>query len=86
MSVWTLIVERDRHHETNFSKPWEPQVGFEAHVMYGPPDSEAAWKSAKCFMSRSLNQTEPEYRLIGMMKGNFATNFYSFGDLETKNE
>ncbi len=77
MSVWTLIVERNRHHETNFSKPWEPARGFEAHVMYGPPDSTLAWSSALTFLDGEKNLSEPEYRLIGMMKGNFGTNFYT---------
>lgn len=84
MSVWTLIVERDRHHETNFTKPWEPQKGFEAHVMYGPPDSRAAWNQAREFMVKSLNLREPQYRVVALMKGNFGTNFYSF--LEEENE
>ncbi len=87
MSVWTIVVERHRNHETNFSKPWEPANGFEAHVMYGgSPDSDTAWKSAKRFMSKTLNQAEPEYRLVGMMKGDFSANFYSYLEEETKNE
>ena len=85
MSVWTLLVERNRYLETNFTKPWEPAKGFEAHVMYGPPDVNIAWGEAQKFMINSLSCTEPEYRLVGMMKGNFATNFYSSADMESKN-
>ncbi len=77
MSVWTLIVERNRYHETNFSKPWESAKGFEAHVMYGPPDSELAWSEALVFLEREAKLREPDYRLVGMMKGNFGTNFYT---------
>ncbi len=82
MSVWTLLVERNRHLETHFGKPWQPPKGFEAHVMYGPPDCKQAWKQAKKFMVNSLSCEEPEYRLIGMMKGNFGTNFYSAHQME----
>ena len=78
MAVWTLLVERNRHQTTNFAKPWESPQGFETHVMYGPPDSEAAWKQAKRFLASSLECAEPDYRLIGLMKGDFATNFYSY--------
>ena len=77
MSVWTLIVERNRHHETNYSKPWEPQRGFEAHVMYGPPDSKQAWERALIFLDKDVNLRKPDYRLVGMLKGNFGTNFYT---------
>ena len=77
MSVWTLIVERDRHHETNFSKPWESPKGFEAHVMYGPPDSEIAWSRALLFLDNNENLRDPGYRLVGMMKGDFGNNFYT---------
>ena len=77
MSVWTLIVERNRHLETNFTKPWEKPAGYEACVMYGPPDSNKAWEQARDFLSNKENKQEPEYRLIGMMKGNFGTNFYT---------
>ncbi len=76
MSVWTLIVERNRNQATSFSKPWEKQQGFEAHVMYGPPDSKLAWEKARDFLKQTENKTEPEYRIIGMMKGNFENNFY----------
>ncbi len=77
MSVWTLIVERDRHQDTNFSKPWEKPKGYEAHVMYGSPDSNSAWKQAEEFLLQKHNLRAPEYRIIGIMKGNFGTNFYT---------
>jgi hypothetical protein len=77
MSVWTLIVERNSHRKTNFPKLRVHQGTLEVHVMYGPPDSDLAWSQALIFLDREVNLSEPEYRLVGMMKGDFETNFYT---------
>lgn len=75
-TVWTIVVERNRVHETNFTKPWEPQKGFEAYRMYGPSDHPQAWETAQSFLVNKLQKHIPEYKLVGILKGDFAKQFY----------
>jgi hypothetical protein len=82
-TVWTIVVERNRIQQTHFGRPWESPQGFEAYKMFGPADHPTAWEAAKKYLENHLEKSDTEYSVVGIVKGDFAEQFYFLPSVST---